>query len=214
MARALYCSFDPTAYHPEAREPRWDLGYMGTQCPSREPGLRRLLIDAARSSPSHRFVVAGPGYERDAWPTNVDYVTHVAARDHRAFYTSQRFTLNLTRGDMIRAGYSPSVRLFEAAACAVPIISDSWRGLDTLFTPDKEILISDSPAETLRLLTTIPERERTRIGRRARRRVLAEHTAEHRAVQLESYVEEASRREHLRTSLVPVERPRVSPSVP
>ena len=92
---------------------------------------------------------------------------------------------------MIRAGYSPSVRLFEAAACGVPIISDYWKGLETIFTPGSEIVISDSAADTHQALTTIGERERRAIGRRARRRVLADHTAEHRAIQLETYLAEA-----------------------
>jgi spore maturation protein CgeB len=185
-ARPLYCSFDPSAYFPEDRDARWDLGYMGTFCPSREPGLERLMLAAARQS-AYRFVVAGPGYTRDEWPASVEHLTHVAAIDHRAFYTSQRFTLNLTRADMVRAGYSPSVRLFEAAACGVPVISDAWRGLDTFFRPGSEILISRSAAQTLRLLGEIPEAQRAAIGDRARRRVLAEHTAAHRAAQVDEY---------------------------
>jgi spore maturation protein CgeB len=191
-ARPLYCSFDPALYRPEQREPEWDLGYMGTHSPDRQPGLQRLLLDAARSAPM-RFVVAGPGYEVQDWPANVRHIDHVPASDHRRFYTSLRFTLNLTRAAMIRAGYSPSVRLFEAAACGVPIISDWWSGLDSVFRPGSEILISGSAEQTVRLLTDISERERANIARRARRRVLAEHTAEHRALQLEQYLNEARR---------------------
>ena len=191
-ARPLYCSFDPASYFPDSGEIRWDLGYMGTFCPSRESGLDRLMLTAARQSP-YRFVVAGPGYQTAQWPANVHHVQHVAATDHRAFYNAQRYTLNLTRGDMIRAGYSPSVRLFEAAACGVPIISDAWRGLDAFFLPGRDILISGTPRQTLRLLDEIPDRERAAIGQRARRRVLAEHTAAHRAAQLEEYFEEVKR---------------------
>ena len=210
MVRPLYCSFDPEAYFPEVHEPRWDLGYMGTFAADRQPALRRLLLSAARSSAGHRFVVAGPGYPEEAWPSNVERVEHVAARDHRAFYTSQRFTLNLTRADMVRAGYSPSVRLFEAAACGVPIISDYWKGLDTLFHAGSEILISRSPADTVRALST-PERSRAAIGVRARRRVMAEHTAEHRAAQIEHYLFEARGHAHARSlstcASMPIARP-------
>jgi spore maturation protein CgeB len=192
-ARPLYCSFDPAAYHPDKVEPRWDLGYMGTYCATRQPALERLLLTAAHHVQSQRFVVAGPGYPPDTqWPANVARIDNVPAHEHRAFYTAQRYTLNLTRADMIRAGYSPSVRLFEAAACGVPIISDYWEGLETLFQPGPEILISESARETTRYLLEVPERERRAIGRRARRRVLAEHTAEHRAVQLERYLAEAT----------------------
>jgi spore maturation protein CgeB len=194
MARPLYCSFDPAQYFPEAREPEWDLGYMGTFTPDRQPALQELLVRAAQLAPDLRFIVAGPGYPEDCWAPNIERVQHVAATDHRGFYTAQRFTLNLTRANMIQAGYSPSVRLFEAAACGVPIISDYWVGLETIFKPQSEILISASSAETARLLKSVPDTERRRIARRARRRVLADHTAEHRAEQLEDYYAEAAER--------------------
>src|SRR5204863_3814786 len=131
-----------------------------------------LLVGAARLAPDQQFVVAGPGYPEIEWPQNVERVENVPAHAHRAFYTSQRFTLNLTRADMIRAGYSPSVRLFEAAACGVPIVSDYWTGLETILQPESEILISHSAQQTLACLR-MPDRVRPAIGRRARRRVLA-----------------------------------------
>ena len=191
-ARPLYCSFDPESYYPEPRPVQWDLGYMGTYCVSRQPSLERLMLGAADRMPRQRFAVAGPGYPQDVrWPANVERIENIPALGHREFYTSQRFTLNLTRGDMIRAGYSPSVRLFEAAACGVPIISDYWIGLETLFRPDIEVLISGSTRETQRILSELPEEERQAIAARAYHRVLAEHTAEHRAIQLEEYLAEA-----------------------
>jgi len=192
LARPLYCSVDPAQYYPEKREPQWDLGYMGTFCATRQPALDQLMLAVARVHPERRFVIAGPGYPtQTTWPPNVLRIENVAAADHRAFYTAQRFTLNLTRADMIRAGHSPSVRLFEAAACGVPIISDYWAGLDALFVLGREILISTSAADTWRLLSRISEQERRAIGRRARRRILAAHTAAHRAIELERYVADA-----------------------
>ncbi|HVL39168.1 MAG TPA: glycosyltransferase, partial [Fimbriimonadaceae bacterium] len=144
-ARPLYCSFDPEAYFPEPREPQWDLGYMGTYSDDRQPPLERLMLDAARLTPSARFVVAGPQYPATIqWPSNVERIEHLPPAEHRAFYNRQRFTLNITRADMIRAGYSPSVRLFEAAACGVPIISDYWPGLESFFRLGEEILVSSS----------------------------------------------------------------------
>jgi spore maturation protein CgeB len=120
----------------------------------------------------------------------VKRIEHLAPRDHRTFYNAQRFALNVTRAEMIRAGWSPSVRLFEAAACAVPIISDWWDGLDSLFEPDREILIAESSADVLRYLR-MSDDDRKRIGTRARARVLEEHTAAHRAEEVEEFVEEA-----------------------
>ncbi|HET6567742.1 MAG TPA: glycosyltransferase, partial [Rhodothermales bacterium] len=193
MARALYCSVDPELYYPEAAKTRYDLGYLGTYSDDRQPPLERLMLEPARRWRAGRFVVAGPQYpEAIRWPANVDRVNHLPPAEHRRFYNEQRFTLNVTRADMVRAGYSPSVRLFEAAACGIPIISDYWDGLDTIFTPGEEILVSRSPEDTLRLLTRTSELEQIRIGSRARARVLAEHTAAHRVEQLVSSVLEAA----------------------
>jgi spore maturation protein CgeB len=190
-ARPLYCSVDPELYKPDTRDRDWDLGYLGTYSADRQPMLRRLMLDAAEQMPERRFVVAGPQYPASIrWPENVERITHLSPREHRDFYNAQRFTLNVTRADMVRWGWSPSVRLFEAAACAVPIITDVWRGLETVLEPGKEILVSRETAETVRYLRELPENERVRIGERARARVLASHTAAHRAMELEGYVEE------------------------
>jgi spore maturation protein CgeB len=187
-ARALYCSVDPDRYFPEPQEWRWQLGYMGTFSADRQPILEELLFEPARRTPQARLVVAGPLYPASVrWPSNVEHFPHVAPDRHRAFYARQRFTLNVTRADMVVAGYAPSVRLFEAAACGVPIISDPWPGLESLFLPGQEILIARSAAEVGSLLA-LPEAERRRIAAAARARVLGAHTAAHRAEQLEGYL--------------------------
>jgi spore maturation protein CgeB len=188
-ARPLYCAVDPHLYYPEHREERWELGYLGTYSPDRQPTLDVLLLEPARRWTQGRFVVAGPLYPAAiTWPANVQRIEHLPPAEHRAFYTAQRFTLNITRANMVHAGYSPSIRLFEAAACATPIISDYWEGLETFFTPGKEIVVTRAPQETLQYLRELPESERLCLGRRARARVLAEHTATHRAAELEAYI--------------------------
>ena len=188
-ARAFHCLVDPDAYGPLPHaEIRWDLGYLGTYSDDRQPALERLLLEPARRDPSLRCVVAGPQYpDGIAWPANVERIEHLPPAEHRAFYVAQRFTVNVTRADMVRAGWSPSVRLFEAAACAVPVISDRWDGLEAFFVPDDEIVIADHTEAVLGALVR-PEAERRAIGVRARVRVLAEHTAEHRAEELEAHV--------------------------
>jgi spore maturation protein CgeB len=189
---ALYCSVDPDLYYPERATPAYDLAYLGTYSDDRQPVLEQLMLESARMWSGGRFVVAGPQYpESIAWPHNVTRLTHLAPAQHRYFYNQTRYTLNVTRRDMIRAGYSPSVRLFEAAACGTPIISDDWAGLETLFTPGADILISRGPSETLAYLRDIPESDREEIGLRGRRRVLTAHTAMHRAAELESFVRAA-----------------------
>jgi spore maturation protein CgeB len=191
MARALHCSVDELLYHAEPRPVRWHLGYMGTYSDDRQPAVERLLLSVAREWKEASFIAVGPQYpDGIVWPPNIRRVTHLAPRQHRAFYNEQRFTLNITRAAMIAAGWSPSVRLFEAAACGTPIITDDWNGLDSFFTRDEEILVATSTTDVLRMLQDLPEAERLAIGARARRRVLSEHTAAHRAAELESYAYE------------------------
>jgi spore maturation protein CgeB len=189
-ALAFYCLVDPDAYRPLQETPYWDLGYLGTYSDDHQPLLERLLIEPARRLREGDFAVAGPQYpEEIEWPENVERIEHVAPAEHPGFYASQRFTLNVTRAQMRAAGWSPSVRLFEAAACAVPVISDRWEGLDQIFTPGEEILVADSPDDVIHHLTETGEDKRLAIGERARARVLAEHTAERRCEQLEAEVE-------------------------
>ena len=191
-ARALYCAVDPRLYAPIEAPTRWSLGYLGTYSADRQPSLERLLFGPARSSPEESFVVAGAQYPAEiAWPSNVERLEHVPPGDHRAFYASMRFTLNLTRAEMIRAGHSPSVRLFEAAACGVPIISDAWPGLAEFFRPGEEILVASTGEEVLAHLRDVNTTRRELLAARARERVLASHTAAHRAFELDQYVAEA-----------------------
>ena len=193
-ALPLYCSFDPSLYYPEETDPRWDLGYMGTYSDDRQPTLDALLVAPARQSPERAFCVAGPQYpDALAWPANVERIEHLPPSRHRGWYNAQRFTLNVTRDDMIRAGYSPSVRLFEAAACGTPVISDWWEGLDSFFEIGREILVARSTEEALRILRETSEPEREEIGARARQRVLAEHTAAHRAKELVEHLRDGGR---------------------
>ena len=191
-ARALYCSVDADAYRPADVPKRWDLSYLGTYSPDRQPTLKRLLIEPARARPELRFVVAGPQYPADIdWPTNVERIDHLAPADHAAFYSASRWTLNVTRADMIAAGWSPSVRLFEAAACATPIISDVWDGLDTLFEPGREIVLARASDDVIAALDGV---DAPALGEAARARALAAHTATHRAAELEHHLQAATHR--------------------
>lgn len=184
-ARALFCSVDEERYRPLNVPVTYDLGYLGTYSPDRQPTVERLLIEPARRAPGLRFVVAGALYPSDIdWPANVVRLEHVPPAEHPSFYASCRWTLNVTRADMIRAGHSPSVRLFEAAACGTPIISDSWPGLEELFAPDREIVLAANADDVLAALS-VGDRARDLMARAARTRVLAMHTAAHRAQQLE-----------------------------
>lgn len=184
----LYCSFDSQQYRRFGVNRRFacDLSYMGTYAPDRQPKIDELLSAPARMLPGHSFIVAGSQYPNDlCWPSNVGRIKHLNARWHAKFYSSSRFTLNVTRRDMVMAGFSPSVRLFEAAACGATIISDNWPGLDAFLTPNEEILLPAHSEDVVHYLSELPDNVVRRIGKRAQERVLSEHTSERRAIEFE-----------------------------
>ena len=194
MARALYCSVDAEAYVPLDVPKKWDLTYLGTYSDDRQPTLERLLLYVARAAPNRRFAVAGPQYPASInWPDNVERIEHLPPAEHAAFYSASRATLNVTRADMIAAGWSPSVRIFEAAACGTPIISDRWDGLNEILADGREILLVDTCAD---MLAALSRRDLEQIGQAGRQRVLAEHTAAHRAEELERHLREAAEHAH------------------
>lgn len=191
-ALPFYCSVDPDLYRPSPSRAEFtcDLSYLGTYASDRQPKLMHLLNDSAALLPHSQFIVAGPQYPADiSWQPNVHRIIHLSPREHAAFYSSSRFTLNLTRDDMALAGYSPSVRLFEASACGAAILSDSWPGLDHFLTPGEEILLPQDNYEVVDLIRNLSDDERHSLGRRARERILANHTSDHRAREFERIVE-------------------------
>jgi len=190
----LYCSVDGERYHPTEpdRELACELAYMGTYAADRQPVVEKFLLDVAERMPEKRFIVAGPQYPAETpWPGNVRHIHHLPPQRHPTFYSSAAWQLNATRADMVAAGWSPSVRLFEAAACGAAMISDRWDGLDHFFTPGAEILLPASTEEVVEILRATHPDDRRAIGAAARARILAAHTAEHRAEELEAYVTQA-----------------------
>ncbi len=189
----FYCSVDPDLYHPTPANAdfRCALSYLGTYAADRQPKLLALLNDTAQLLAHERFIVAGPQYPaNEPWAPNVERIIHLSPPQHPAFYSSSRFTLNLTRDDMVAAGYSPSVRLFEASACGAAILSDPWPGLEDFLTPGREILLPATAQEVSDILRHTSDADRFALGQRARERILSEHTAAHRAEQFEAVVRE------------------------
>lgn len=184
-AEAFYCSVDEGFYRPSGEAITWDLGYLGTYSPDRQPVLERLLIEPARQLPQMRFVVAGPQYPQEIdWPDNVERIEHLPPAEHASFYSRQRFTLNVTRADMVALGWSPSVRLFEAAACETPIISDAWDGLSDLLPEDDAILIANGSEDVVQVLTGVDDARRRHLAATAAGIVRAGHTGLARAREL------------------------------
>jgi spore maturation protein CgeB len=184
--RPLYGGVDPESHQPVPPQPRFaaDLSYLGTYSADRQNALSSLLLEPARRLPERRFLIGGSLYPSEfPWSNNLFYMPHVAPPDHPAFYCSSPLTVNVTRGPMVAMGWCPSGRLFEAAACGTPVLSDTWNGLEDFFEPGKEILLARSVDEAMDRMRR-PATELRQIGAAARRRALSEHTGLVRARQL------------------------------
>lgn len=193
MARPLYGCVDPDSYRRVAARPEFAsaLSYLGTYAAGRQAKLDSLLLEAARRRAELQFILAGSLYPQGwRWPENVRRIEHVAPYDHPALYSSSRATLNITRQEMAAAGYCPSGRFFEAAACGTPILTDYWEGLDTFFDPERELLPVRTTEDVLQCLD-MPLDELTQRADRARQRTLAEHTGESRAAEFLAHCNEA-----------------------
>jgi spore maturation protein CgeB len=187
----LYGHVDPDIHRPVPPMPGEpvDLSYLGTYAADRQDALEMLLVEPARRLPGRRFRIGGAQYPHDfPWTPNTLFMRHVPPAQHPAFFCSSRLTLNVTRRAMAEMGWCPSGRLFEAAACGVPILTDTWAGLDEFFTPGGEILTAAHTGDAVAALE-LDDAELARIGRAARERTLDEHTSARRAAELEREVE-------------------------
>ena len=191
----LYGHVDPETHRPAAPLERFqaDLSYLGTYAADRQAALEQLFVEPARLRPGRRFLIGGAQYPQDfPWTDNIFFVRHLPPDEHPAFFCSGRLTLNVTREAMAAMGWCPSGRLFEAAACGVPILSDTWEGLDAFFAPAAEILTAETTEDALAAID-LSDAELNRIAKAARERSLAEHTSVRRAIELEQLVSEALR---------------------
>lgn len=189
----LYGHVDPAVHRPvaPAAHYRADLSYLGTWSADRQAAVEALLVEPARQRPAQRFLIGGAQYPQEfPWAPNIYFVRHLPPGEHPAFFSSSRLTLNVTREAMAQMGWCPSGRLFEAAACGAPLLTDSWEGLEAFFTPGEEVLVARAKEDTLDAIDR-SDAELQRIGTNARERTLAEHTSDKRAAELLAALEQA-----------------------
>lgn len=183
----IYNALDPATHHPTAPHPRFaaDLAFLGNRLPDRERRVEQFFLATAAALPQRRFLLGGCGWADKARPDNVTYLGHVYTRDHNAFNGTPLAVLNISRDSMADNGYSPATRVFEAAGAGACLISDAWEGIELFLEPGVEVLVAADGAALAAHLEDLTPRRARAIGDRAYRRVLAEHTYDRRAVQVE-----------------------------
>lgn len=187
----IYNALDPTTHFPVEPEPRFtaDLAFLGNRLPDREARVDEFFLRPARLLPLRDFLLGGSGWEDRALPSNIRRVGHVYTRDHNAFNSSPRAVLNINRESMARYGFSPPTRIFEAAGAGACLITDEWPGIEQFLEPGTEVLLVHDGDEVAGTLAVLDAQTASVIGRRARQRVIAQHTYAHRAAQFEAVLE-------------------------
>ena len=187
----IYNALDPDTHHPVPAEERFkcDLALLANRLPDREARIENFFLEAAEKLPEFQLMLGGSGWGDKPMPANVNYVRHVYTRDHNAFNCSARAVLNVNRDSMASYGFSPPTRIFEAAGASACLITDAWEGIETFLTPDREVLVAHNADDVVRHLRGLDERSAREIGAAGMKRVLAEHTYEHRALQLQKLLE-------------------------
>jgi spore maturation protein CgeB len=188
MCVPIYNALDVSTHHPVAPDRRFDatLGFLGNRLPDREARVEEFFLEAASALPGETFLLGGNGWQDKPMPPNVRYVGHVYTRDHNAFNCTPRAVLNTRRARMARYGFSPATRVFEAAGAGACLISDAWVGMELFLEPRREVLVADSGDAVAAHVASLDPARAREMGEAARRRVCAEHTYDHRAMQLDA----------------------------
>jgi spore maturation protein CgeB len=183
----IYNALDTHTHHPVRPDERFrcDLALLANRLPDREARIEKFFFEAAEKLPKLKFMLGGSGWSDKPMPANVNYVGHVYTRDHNAFNCSARAVLNVNRDSMASYGFSPPTRIFEAAGAAACLITDAWEGIETFLVPDREVLVAHDADDVVRHLRELDDEKARKIGDAAWRRVRAEHTYDHRALQLQ-----------------------------
>jgi spore maturation protein CgeB len=189
----IYNALDPTTHHPVAPDPRFggDLGFLGNRLPDREARVEEFFLKPAAMLPDRKFLIGGNGWQDKPMPPNVSNVGHVYTADHNAFNCTPLAVLNINRDSMARFGFSPATRVFEAAGAGACVITDAFVGVETFFEPGTEILVAASGGEVAERIASLSVSDARKIGQAALKRVLAEHTYDHRAKLVEAVLENA-----------------------
>jgi spore maturation protein CgeB len=195
----VYNALDPETHYPvpPVADLDCDLLFVGNRLPDRERRVEQFFLRAAELVPECRFILGGEGWAGKPLPKNVRWIGHVGTGDHNRLNCAARFVLNINRESMADTGFSPPTRVFEAAGAAACMITDSWKGIEEFFAPDREILVAKD-AETIALyLCTISRQQAREMGRRMQARALHEHTYALRARQVDSIFSGTRMRERL-----------------
>lgn len=183
----VYNALDPSTHFPVPPRPdlRADLTFLANRLPDREARAQEFFFRAVAAAPERTFLLGGSGWGHRPRDANLRYLGHVSTVAHNALNCSALGVLNVSRESMASNGFSPATRIFEAAGAGACVITDAWEGIGEFLEPEAEVLVAHDGDEVAAYVQALDPSWARRIGDRARRRILAQHTYAHRAEQVE-----------------------------
>ena len=193
----LHEAADSTVFYPREGVQESEVVWIGNWGDNeRTAEIREFLLKPATMLRTGRFLVHGVRYPQTALDELAaagihygGYLPNLAAPEA---YAGSQITIHIPRQHYARAMVGiPTIRIFEALASGIPLISAPWEDTEGLFSPG-DMLFARSSHEMIELIESLLSHPEAACEQTARglSTVLARHTCAHRAFELTHICEE------------------------
>jgi spore maturation protein CgeB len=183
-AEALFWGADPELFAPLPVEKEHDVFFYAYGDKFRRNWMGELIGEPSRRLPDADFALGGTDFHGDVGRARElgYFPVNLLSR----MISASKINLNVARKPHAEVYASSTSRLFELAAAGAAIVTNPYEGIERWFEPGRELLVvssADEATEAYRTLLDDPGAA-AELGRRARERVLEEHTFADRARRL------------------------------
>jgi spore maturation protein CgeB len=194
---------DTALYQPLRQiHPQHDLVWIGNWGDEeRSAELRQYLIEPVAAL-GLDAVIYGVRYPSDALEVieaaGIHYGGWLPAHRAPQAFANARVTVHVPRAPYAHSLPGiPTIRMFEAMACGIPIVSAPWEDAEALFPDGTYLRVGNGEEMQQALRSLLSDHElATAMAAKARACVLAQHTCRHRAEQLLRIVATLDRAPH------------------
>ena len=183
-AEAIFWGADPEFFSPQSVEKTTDVFFYGYGDKFRREWVEAMIGAPSRTLADADFSLGGRDFQANLGRARL--IGDVPFNAFNRAISSARINLCITRRSHATVYASSSCRPFELASAGAAIVANPYNGIERWFEPGSEILLVDDAEQATaayRDLLADPA-QADELGRRARERVLDEHTYRHRARQL------------------------------
>lgn len=185
---------DPSVYKPvKVDKQDIDVFFYGWGYEYRSDWMECMMKIPSKKLNGVKIALGGGAFDLNLG--NVELLGDVPFSAWRRLCCRSKINLNITRSTHANLYATSTSRPFELASLSSCIVSNPYNGLEEWFEPKKEIFIATNEEEVIELYNWLldSEEDRLRAGELARKRVLMEHTFQHRAHELFKILQKVSK---------------------